>query len=145
MASSIPDLVGITVRGLAHSTCLPDTEEAREWVMVVVGMSLFCYSVSHMAVLLGTKWQRNIATVLLSFQFLTKVSGHILNFAGLLSIIHSVTRSGFHCLPAAPLRVSHQLSQLQFSMMSLHSSFPHICLSLILSSASPVPPAFWPQ
>lgn len=57
VASSVPDLPRITVWASLLSLLASLTQKRGEWVMVVVGVSLFCYSVSHMAVLLGTKWQ----------------------------------------------------------------------------------------
>lgn len=145
VASSVPDLPRITVWASLLTLLASLTQKRGEWVMVVVGVSLFCYSVSHMAVLLGTKWQGSIATII-SFQLLTDFSSHILNLAGSPAVIHDVTRFVFHCLPVC-LSVSKPAS----SGISLSSTLWHplqfpLCLLVfpIFSSASPMPSAFQP-
>jgi len=99
--------------------------------MVVVGVSLFCYSVSHMAVLLGTKWQGNIATVLLSFQLLTDFSSHILNLAGSPAVIQDVTQFVFRCLPTCG---SSQFLRQQASLSWVWSHCAPLVAALAVSS-----------
>lgn len=141
VASSVPDLPRITVWTSLLTLLASLTQKRGEWVMAVVGVSLFCYSVSHMAVLLGTKWQGSMATVT-SFQLLTDFSSHILNLAGSPAAIRNVTLFVFHCQPTCVPLSSPSASQLRAGSQwappcGIPCSFLCVCLSFLFSLLHP--------
>lgn len=118
--------------------------------MVVVGMTLLCYSISHTTVLLGTKRQQITATVTLFFQLLTDFIGHVRNFTKLPSVIRNVLIL-FFTVYLQLLSVS-SIHKASLSFVWSHCTTPaalfqflrYLLVFLILSSASPLSYAFQP-